>query len=977
MKVARLAALLVVCAALLWPAAAHAAHRPEGGQAPYKILVYSQTNGFRHSSIPVAIEAVKKLGRENGFDVDATEDSTAFTDQNLAQYQAVVFLMTTGDVLNEAEQQAFRRYIENGGGYAGVHAAADTEYDWDWYGTLVGAYFKSHPKQQNATVLVLDKVFPATKMLPDRWKRFDELYNYRTNPRGQVHVLMALDEKTYEGGEMGYDHPIAWVHKVGKGRAFYTGLGHTEDSYSEPLFLQHLLGGIQWAAGQVAGDAGATITANYEKVVLDSTITDPMGLDVAKDGRVFWSERQGPIKVWDPKTQKTHLAGSLNSEILIEDGLEGIALDPNFLQNGWLYVYYAPADNGPNRLSRFTYQDGHIDLKSEKVLLEVPVQREFCCHTAGDVDFGPNNTLFLSTGENTHDTNDHGGGYDQRPGYEHGDAQRSTANTNDLRGKIIRIRPLPDGTYEIPEGNLFEADAKHRGEIYTMGHRNPWKISIDPKTGWLYWGDVGLGNAASEYGPNGWEEINQARGPGFFGWPYFSGPNDAFRPYDYVTGEYGDFFDPEHPINDSRNNTGARELPPAQPAFVWYFYGQSEEFPALGAGGMSASAGPVYRKPETATSIGLPDYYEGVFFGYDWMRKWIKEFHLDENGDLLKIVDFLPGIEFNRPTDIKVGPDGALYIAEWGDEFWGSNKNAKIVRLEYHGNDSPAQLAAAQQQPKASKPSSVSFTWPVNGGFVEYDQPFSYSVDAKNGGNVKVDVYTGHDTHQHLLEEKAGATGTANVDRGAYAHHPDLHYMDRFVALEAHSGNDVATVKLHPKRFDAEYTADRTAQRMLLGGHPAGTGYAETVIVALRGNDGDWAEYDPVNLVNINSLTFRVKPLAKSTLELHLDRQDGPLLAKVALDSVATPNEKPVEPVQAKEFNRIFDQALVDEAPSYAPKARTYEGWYEVSVPVQDPGGEHKLYMVFKGSGTDPLALVDWVQYNGAGVMASPAKASR
>lgn len=213
-----------------------------------RILVFSKTAGFRHDSIPDAIAVIKELGARNNFMVDATEDAGAFTDANLTQYDAVVFLMTTGDILNSAQQAAFERYIRAGNGYAGVHSASDTEYDWPWYGQLVGAYFRSHPAIQRATINVEDRDHASTKGLPEQWERNDEWYNFRSNPREQVNVLASLDESTYSGGDMG-DHPIAWYHEFDGGRAWYTGGGHTKESYREPLFQQHILGGIHYAAG--------------------------------------------------------------------------------------------------------------------------------------------------------------------------------------------------------------------------------------------------------------------------------------------------------------------------------------------------------------------------------------------------------------------------------------------------------------------------------------------------------------------------------------------------------------------------------------------------------------------------------------------------------------------------------------------------------------------------------------------------------
>ncbi len=231
----------------LQPAAkpAEPARKPE-----FRVLVFSKTAGFRHDCIPDGIAAVQKLGTENNFAVDATEDSAKFTADNLDQYAAVIFLCTTLDILDADQQKAFEAYIGKARGYVGIHSAADTEYEWPWYGHLVGAYFKTHPAIQEAMVHVEDRSHPSTTHLPEQWKRTDEWYDYKQSPREQVHVLMSLDEKSYKNATMNGDHPIAWCHEFGGGRAWYTGGGHTKESYAEPEFLKHVLGGIRWAAGK-------------------------------------------------------------------------------------------------------------------------------------------------------------------------------------------------------------------------------------------------------------------------------------------------------------------------------------------------------------------------------------------------------------------------------------------------------------------------------------------------------------------------------------------------------------------------------------------------------------------------------------------------------------------------------------------------------------------------------------------------------
>ena len=224
---------------------------PSGVTPSASILVFSRTQGFRHDSIPAGIAAIRQQGSSRGFSVEATEDAGAFTDGTLARYEAVVFLSTTGDVLDDAQQAAFERFIRRGGGFVGVHSAADTEYDWPFYGALVGAYFAGHPDIQTATVHIEDAGHPSTSALPRTWTRRDEWYNFRRNPRGDVTVLATLDERTYSGGTMTPDHPIVWSHVFQGGRAWYTAGGHTSESYSEPLFAEHLGRAILWAAGAI------------------------------------------------------------------------------------------------------------------------------------------------------------------------------------------------------------------------------------------------------------------------------------------------------------------------------------------------------------------------------------------------------------------------------------------------------------------------------------------------------------------------------------------------------------------------------------------------------------------------------------------------------------------------------------------------------------------------------------------------------
>lgn len=229
------------------PASKSTASAKSKGDTPM-ILIFSKTAGYRHASIENGIAAIKQLATTHHVEVQVSEDAALFTAENLARYRAVIFLNTSGNIFDDDQKAALKHYIHAGGGYVGVHAASDTEHDWPWYGQLVGAFFTNHPQIAQATVHVDDPKTSSTSMLPAQWVRTDEWYNFQENPRGHVHVLLTVDEKTYQGGTMGSDHPLAWYHDFEGGRSWYTAMGHTPESYSEPLFLAHLWGGISYAA---------------------------------------------------------------------------------------------------------------------------------------------------------------------------------------------------------------------------------------------------------------------------------------------------------------------------------------------------------------------------------------------------------------------------------------------------------------------------------------------------------------------------------------------------------------------------------------------------------------------------------------------------------------------------------------------------------------------------------------------------------
>jgi len=284
------------------------------GQQP-RVLVFSKTAGFRHSSIPDGLAAIRRLGQENGFVVEATEDAGAFRDETLKRYRAVVFLNTTGDVLDPVQESVLERFIQAGGGWVGIHAATDTEYGWPWYGRLAGAWFAGHPNNPNVrkgTFRVRDTTHLSTRGLPPTWEREDEFYNFR-NIDSTIRVLVDIDERSYQGGTNGDRHPMSWYHEFDGGRAWYTSMGHTEATFAEPLFLRHLLGGLRWAIGTGTLDyARARPEENrFTKVVLWEKLEEPVELAVLPDERVLFVERRGAIKLYSPATKRIRQVGAI------------------------------------------------------------------------------------------------------------------------------------------------------------------------------------------------------------------------------------------------------------------------------------------------------------------------------------------------------------------------------------------------------------------------------------------------------------------------------------------------------------------------------------------------------------------------------------------------------------------------------------------------------------------------------------------
>jgi cytochrome c len=479
------------------------------------------------------------------------------------------------------------------------------------------------------------------------------------------------------------------------------------------------------------------------------TLDEPMEMVFTNDERVLFVERKGALKSFDLKTSqmKTIARIPVNTKYTskegrvteAEEGLMGIAIDPGFDTNHWIYMYYADTAEAKHVLARWELRGDSLYGSTKKIVLEVPTQRETCCHTGGGMVFDKDGNLFLTTGNNTGNPTAGTSGLDEREGRSSWDDQRTASNTNDLRGKILRIHPKDDGSYSIPDGNLFpKGTEKTRPEIYTMGHRNPWRISIDNETGYIYWGEVGPdASKDSIIGPRGYDEFNQARKPGFFGWPYFVGDNKAYSMFDYATDSVGEVFNAEHPVNKSPNNTGLTELPSPQKAFIWYPYSNSTEFPLVGSSGRSATGGPVFRAEDfTNGKRPFPGYFEGKWLIVEFMRGWIMSVTMDDDGNYKSMERFLPNENFSSAIDMKFSPDGDLYVLEYGSAWFRGNENAQIVRIEYNGGNRKPVVHAAADKSVGSIPFTVNLSSAGTDDYDEYDKnalKYEWIIKSDNG----------------------------------------------------------------------------------------------------------------------------------------------------------------------------------------------------------------------------------------------------
>jgi cytochrome c len=445
--------------------------------------------------------------------------------------------------------------------------------------------------------------------------------------------------------------------------------------------------------------------SRFEREILIKSSRDAIQFEVLANGDIVFVEFAGEVKWWEAKSRTVRDIGRVPTYAKGEVGLLGFAVSPDFLENGHLFTLHCPSvKQDTMRVSRFVVKGKMMDIKGEEVLLEWSYDDEHVFHMGGAVFMDGRGHLYIGNGDNCHWKP--GLPIDYRPGKKSWDAMRSAGNSQDLRGKILRIQPEEKGGYTIPKGNLFTDSKQGRLEIYAMGVRNPFRMTVDDADGTLYFGDVGP-NVFPELkiNPLGYDEINAAPKAGNFGWPLFIGPNEPYPVYDFDNNKVVATFKPSAPENLSPNNTGLKKLPHAQPALIWYGNLKSERFPSLGIGGRSIMAGPVYHyDPKGKSAIRLPKELDGHLFIYEWMRNWIQVSKLGSIGPEVK--PFLPDWNFRRPVDMKLGADGALYLIEYGDKWW-ENSDSRISRIVYRRGNRPPVAAIVSNVTAGKHPLKV------------------------------------------------------------------------------------------------------------------------------------------------------------------------------------------------------------------------------------------------------------------------------
>ncbi|MFE9725861.1 ThuA domain-containing protein [Streptomyces sp. NPDC005794] len=993
--------------ALIIGSLATAAFPRAPAEPAFRVLVYSGATHASQGAVRAGVDAVRRLGVQNGFGVEATDDPGVFDDVRLTRFHAVVFTTAPapgdGNDLDAGGRAALQKYIRAGGGWVGLHDASAGTRDWEWYEGLVGATLDRGTPVQTGRIKVLDHAHPSTVTLPDLWERTEEWYNWRTNPASSVHTLAQIRVRDGIAGlDEGADHPWSWCQNYDGGRSWFTAGGHAPSAFQEEGFLAHLLGGIEWAAGAKPGDCTATQADAFQRTPLATGgLTDPVDVAVSPDRRVFVAQRTGELKVVDQRTMQVSTALDLTytpETAARSDGLTGLALDPDFAANSWLYLLRSDTTGRRLVLSRYTADGDTVDPASEKRLLTLPGRRPAGGSTGsggsppyGSLAFDRDGRLYAASGDIT--------------------LPLASGAPNDLRGAILRIVPQDDGTYTVPEGNLFEpGTAGTRPEIYAMGMRNPYRVTVDPVSGTLLAAGTGADGTVGHF------RITEA---GQVGRPYCTGAV-------------------AHGAADCAPRVNG--APPD----------------STGPGSGVAMRGPVYTYDAGSLyRTKFPEYFAGKWLTYDpaGRRFTTLSFQREdqtfadprlgpvEAGELLSVNGVFENMDWNRPTAAVFGPDGALYVidaglgsgtghdgGEGGEEGEEGDDGAGVFRVDHVGDGRLPGAAVTTDRDNGSAPLTVAFTgagsglpghvpvtyaWdfdgdggtdsteanpsytyrtegrftarltvtgpegttamagqeitvgntrpritvhrPPDGGLFRPGDTVAFTVDVtdeedeEDRGNPAVDCaritvrsQVGHPGALRPLPGSSGCTGSIVTESGdaspAGPHRITVQYTDRG-ATDVPELTGSTSFTLRPAFQEAErFTATGGTHDGAVAGSRADAsgGRALTEI-----EDGDWVAFDPVDLGDIRSVTVGATPCGTGgTVEFRAGSPDGPLLGSL-----------PVPGAGAGDGDG--------------------DGTVSPTTTLKSAGGGVRLYLVFTNSAWSSekpdLFAVDWLRFHTAG----------